>query len=431
MDPQNEEILRIRKLVEECLRAALPAGTVMPGDDDDWIETELLDSMKLVDVLVSIETALSFPNLFDQTVAPPPTTIRATVEAIRKTYREPIERGIESAQTPQSFEKRGRYLVEIAGWGVALGSERITADQVEHEFGLPPGTLTKRAGIEVIRRVSTSENEVSLAQAAAETALQMAGFSAQRLDWIIGTSETLLGFPSLAASMHTKLLAPGTCRVLDVGGACVGLVNCLTVAKAFFGDDRVKCILVVSADVHSRMLVPGRVPGEFGGLFGDGASAFVLRRAEGAEDDKRYAILASIGGCAGTFSSALQVRLSSDGSIGLNFDGDALAHAAVDRIERVISDLETISGIGREKAGGFAIHQPNPRIVEIILHRTQMPPDKVPQVARSCGNLGSSTCGVALSMALDECTKKSRDERRPIFVASVGPGMLWGGTLLV
>ncbi|MEE8201106.1 MAG: 3-oxoacyl-[acyl-carrier-protein] synthase III C-terminal domain-containing protein, partial [Candidatus Acidoferrales bacterium] len=208
------------------------------------------------------------------------------------------------------------------------------------------------------------------------------------------------------------------------------LVNCLTVAQALFADERVRCVLVVSADAHSRILTPGKVPGEFGGLFGDGASAFVLRQSELPGDSPGYSILTSIGSCAGTFSSALQVRLGVDGSIGLNFDGEALAHAAVDRIERVISDLETISGISREKARAFAIHQPNPRIVQVILRRTKLPVEKVPLVTRSSGNLGSSTCGVALSRALDEHAGKSRSERGPIFVAAVGPGMLWAGALL-
>lgn len=431
MEEHSADSARIRERVERCLLSVLPAGTALPGEDGDWIESGLLDSMGLVEVLVCIETAINSPNLFDQTTTAPPTTIRAAVEAIRKSYLKSDKGQAEEAPVLVSSEGQSRGRVEISGWGVALGSERITADQLEREFSLPPGTLAKRAGIETIRRVSAGESEVSLARAAAEQALHIAGLSAQRLDWIIGTSETLLGFPSLAASMHTTLLAPGTCRVLDVGGACVGLVNCLAVAKALFAGDRVRCILLVSADAHSRILVPGRVPGEFGGLFGDGASAFVLRHSGRAEDSTRYSILASIGSCAGTFSSILQLRLGADGSIELTFDGDALAHAAVDRIERIISDLEAISGIGRERAGAFAIHQPNPRIVEIILGRTRLPPEKVPQVARSCGNLGSSTCGVALSMALDEHNKESREDRGPIFVAAVGPGMLWGGTLLV
>jgi 3-oxoacyl-[acyl-carrier-protein] synthase-3 len=258
----------------------------------------------------------------------------------------------------------------------------------------------------------------------------MAGISQQSVDWIIGTSETFLCFPSLAASLHSALLATSTCRVLDVGGACVGLLNCFTVADALFADGRVNCILIVSSDVHSRFLSPGRVDGEFGGLFGDAASAFVLRRQVGAGNALPYSIAASIAGCTGTFSSALRIRLGLDGTIILNFEGDALAHAAIDRIDRVISDLEIISGQSRHAASAFAIHQPNPRLVDVLLRRMNLPHEKVPIVARLYGNLGASTCGVALGMALDINAMKPRSERGPIFVVSVGPGMLWAGTVL-
>jgi hypothetical protein len=46
----------------------------------------------------------------------------------------------------------------------------------------------------------------------------------------------------------------------------------------------------------------------------------------------------------------------------------------------------------------------------------KLPHEKVPVVARLYGNLGTSTCGVALSIALDNHATKPRNERGPIFV---------------
>jgi 3-oxoacyl-[acyl-carrier-protein] synthase III len=126
----------------------------------------------------------------------------------------------------------------------------------------------------------------------------------------------------------------------------------------------------------------------------------------------------------------LQIRPHVDGSLSFIFDGDALALAALDRMERIISDLETSSGKSRDEASAFAIHQPNPRLVEVFLRRTKLPLEKVPIIAKTRGNLGASTCGVALSMAMDEHAKKPPSERGPIFVAAVGPGMLWAGAVL-
>jgi 3-oxoacyl-[acyl-carrier-protein] synthase-3 len=385
--------------------------------------------MAHVEVLSCIERAAKSSDLFARVTGAVPTTVRSAVEVVERALSEQTERKLEgSLRTSRRLDDGAG--AAVVGWGLALGSENVPSDQVEREFSLPIGTLQERAGIETITRASRDQTEVSLATLAAQEALRMAGVSEQSLHWIIGTSETFLGVPSFAASLHTALLAPSTCRVLDVGGACVGLLNCLAVADALVAAGRAECVLVATADVHSRLFVPGKVPGEFGGLFGDGASAFILRRSFETGGAAPYTILTSIGSCAGTFSSALQIRPRADGSLSLTFDGEALALAALDRMERIIGDLETSSGKSRDGASPFAIHQPNPRLVEVFLRRTKLPPEKIPIVAKTRGNLGASTCGVALSMAMSDHAKKLPSERGPIFLAAVGPGMLWAGAVL-
>jgi 3-Oxoacyl-[acyl-carrier-protein (ACP)] synthase III len=297
----------------------------IPADNEDWIETDLLDSMGHVDVLLAIESAVNLPNLFAQVSGAPPATIRDAIEAVQNALSRRSEGDLEKQSRRFSSGTSADGPGRIVGWGMALGSESVSSTKVEEEFNLSTGTLTVRAGIDSISRVSRDENETSLARDAAERALKLAGVSAQSADWIIGTTETFLGFPSFAASIHTMLLASSTCQVLDIGGACVGLLNSLAVANAMFGDPSVDCILIVSADVHSRILTPRNVKGEFGGLFGDGASAFVLHRPSEEKDATTYSVRASIGSCNGTFSSALQVRLAANGSIALDFDGEALA----------------------------------------------------------------------------------------------------------
>jgi 3-oxoacyl-[acyl-carrier-protein] synthase-3 len=427
MGRSDDRIARARKIVEGCLRCVLPQGTALPEEDEDWIESGLLYSMDVVEVQSCIEKAANTPDLFAQAGDAPITTTRSATEAVLKVISQRTQAGQDATRVRVSRDKGEAALT---GWGMALGSEVVPIASVEQEFGLAEGTLKERAGIETVSRASDDQSEVTLANVAAREAMRAAGVSTQGLQWIIATSETFLGLPSFAASLHTSLLAPSTCQVLDVGGACVGLLNCLAVADALFAGGRAECVLIASADVHSRILAPGKVPGEFGGLFGDGASAFVLRRSDDGAGTVPYSILTSAGSCAGTFSSALRIRPMADGSISLIFEGEALARAAVDRMERIISDLEITSGRNRQEASAFAVHQPNPRLVDILVRQANLPPGRVPVVARTRGNLGSSTCGVALSMALEEHGAKPRDERGPIFLAAVGPGMLWAGAVL-
>src|SRR5207244_2199023 len=132
------------------------------------------------------------------------------------------------------------------------------------------------------------------------------------------------------------------------------------------GSGQAKTVAVVTADVHSRTLTPGRVAGEFGGLFGDGASAFILRSTAHKDSKNSYRLGEFLFGCAGQYAAAIQVSDTKDGSLEVQFDGEALSRAAITRMEKVLASVELRSGIPRGSVGGFATHQPNPRLVALL-----------------------------------------------------------------
>ena len=186
------------------------------------------------------------------------------------------------------------------------------------------------------------------------------------LDWIVASSETHREYPSLAAQVHKQIGARESCGALDVGGACLGLLNAFASAQALLQSGPARTIAIVTADVHSRSLSPRRVAGEFGGLFGDGASAFVLRCATGDRVAGQYVLGNFVFGCASQYSEAICVADAKDGGLAVQFDGEALSRAAITRMERVIGAIEQQSGIARAEAGAFATHQPNPRLVTLL-----------------------------------------------------------------
>jgi 3-oxoacyl-[acyl-carrier-protein] synthase-3 len=317
--------------------------------------------------------------------------------------------------------------VLIISSAAVTGSRVIPSEEVDRAFGMPVGKLRSRAGIESVAHVAKGENELTLAASAAQEALRAAPCGAPDLDWILATSETHHHYPSLSAQVHSRLVVRENCGALDVGGACLGLLNALAVAQSLIVSEQARTVLVVTADVHSRTLTPGRVAGEFGGLFGDGASAFLLRRADSGSAKARYLLGEFIFGCAGQYAAAIQVSDPKDGSLDVQFDGEALSRAAITRMEKVITSVELRSGIPRVSVGSFATHQPNPRLVALLAKQCGVSPETFPSIARVSGNLGSSTCGGALHAALQQAQKKSHADRRPIFLASLGPGLLFGG----
>lgn len=318
----------------------------------------------------------------------------------------------------------------IIGSSAVTGSCVLRSEEVDRAFGMPLGKLRGRAGIESLAYAAENENELTLAARAAQEAMLAASCAAQHLDWIIATSETHHNYPSLSAQLHSRMLVRENCGALDVGGACLGLLNALAVAQSLIVSGHAQTIAVVTADVHSRTLTPGRVPGEFGGLFGDGASAFLLRSGRSGCPDGSYRLGEFLFGCAGQYAAAIQVTDTREGGIDVQFDGEALSRAAITRMEKVIAAVELRSGISRASAGGFATHQPNPRLVALLAKQCRVSPETFPPIARTSGNLGSSTCGAALHAVLQNAANQAHGERRPIFLASLGPGLLFGGSWL-
>src|SRR5580692_131609 len=412
-----------RRLVEECFRREAGAEAPISDPAQDLIETGVLDSMGWVSFLRALESATGLNELGALLTERTP-----SFESIFQVFK---DAQAERSSTEHDFfhanQPATRTSVFISGSCAVVGSCKIPSEEVDRAFGMPPGKLRLRAGIESLAYATETENELTLGARAAQQALHTAACGAQELDWIIATSETHRGYPSLAAQLHSQLLARENCGALDVGGACLGLVNGLAVAQGLIASGQSRTIAVITSNVHSRTFKPGLVAGEFGGLFGDGASAFLLRAKNGTTPQQAYSLGEFFFGCAGQYAGAIRVAEAPNGNLDVHFDGEALSRAAITRLEKVVREIELRSGIARSSVQGLATHQPNPRLVTLLAKQCGLPEDKFPLVARSFGNLGSSTCGVALDTILQSVRTHRPENRSPIFAASLGPGLLFGG----
>ncbi len=369
-----------------------------PGDDEDLLDTGAVDSMGWVGILSELENQAGVSNLGAVWPAGKPRSIRVLAELLSR-----------SRPAPQELTGAGSLLtIGVRGWGAALGSEQRPGATLDADYGLASGVIGSRTGIESVVRAAPGETEVSLAQAACRQALLTARTELDDVDLLVAASETFLGFPSLAAALHSALLLPERCWALDVGGGCLGLMNALAAARAVLAAGAGRHALVVAADVHSRRFAGTSAPWQLAALFGDAAGAVVLDAAAGAPyflGDFRF-------GCAGAFASALRIAPAAGGDLAVEFQGAQLADAAIGHLARLIQ--------AHPDADGFAIHEPNPRAVEILARRCGIPLEKFTQLSRTCGNLGSATCAVALSRLLER-----KPPPRRIVLASLGPGLLW------
>jgi len=371
-DPASRLRLVRRTIARELEPQALP------DDHEDLSRAGLVDSMTRVNILLALEEVIGVPDLSARWPDHRPFSVQELATYIAEVVQaapEAVSPGGVLARSNQAFE------VSIAGWGSSPGSLLVTAEEVDRECGFSPGFLRSRTGIESVRRASEDEDELALAVGAAQSALEAARLSPADVDLLVTVSTTFLGLPSFAASMHARLLLRESVGAIDVGGACVGVINAFAVAKSLLPAVGGRAALMVASEVNSRRLLGFDSPPDFRALFGDAACAFALKPRADEDNGKRLRGFAW--GCSSTSASALRLLW------------------------------------------------PNPRVLNMLCQKAGIPLKKVPQTSKTWGNLGSVTCGVNLCKALSETHRmQTRSHPATILAAAVGPGLLWGGSYI-
>jgi len=118
---------------------------------------------------------------------------------------------------------------------------------------------------------------------------------------------------------------------LDIGGACLGLLHALAAAQAFIRKRPSAANSCRHFGCPFATLTSERVRGEFGGLFGDGATAFIVQDASQPTNDHVFGLGEFFFGCATQFAKAIEIKEFVNGELNIVFAGDALSRAAITR----------------------------------------------------------------------------------------------------
>jgi 3-oxoacyl-[acyl-carrier-protein] synthase-3 len=283
--------------------------------------------------------------------------------------------------------------------------------------------IRERTGI--VQRHIAEESQASsdLALAASRAALQAAHLKPEDVDLIIvATSTPDFIFPSTACLLQAKL-GVRNCPAFDVQAVCSGFVYALATADNFIRAGMNKCALVVGTEVFSRILDwndRGTCV-----LFGDGAGAVVLARAEQPglhasvlRADGSYADILSVPGnvCGGRIV----------GSPYLHMQGGQVFKFAVKVLDEVARETVAAAGMRLADVDWLIPHQANVRILEATARKLGLPLERLVVTVDHHGN----TSAASVPLALDEYVRagKIRAGHR-VMMQGVGGGFTWGATL--
>jgi 3-oxoacyl-[acyl-carrier-protein] synthase-3 len=322
-----------------------------------------------------------------------------------------------------------RRYSRITGTGSYLPPRRLTNADLVAELatqGIDSSDewIVERTGIRARHFAGPGVYSSDLALEAAKNALAAAGVAVSEIDLIIvATSTPDMVFPSTAAILQHKLGAAG-CPVFDLQAVCSGFIYALTVADAMIRAGNASKVLVIGAEVFSRILdFKDRTTCV---LFGDGAGAVVLEASE------TPGILATDLHADGQHSGILCVpgHVSGGQVMGdplLKMDGPAVFKLAVGVLEDAARAVLAKAGKTEADIDWMVPHQANIRIMQSTARKMKLPMSKVVVTVAEHGN----TSAASIPLALDSAVRSGQVKKgETLLLEGVGGGFTWGAVLL-
>ncbi|QSO54998.1 ketoacyl-ACP synthase III [Alicyclobacillus curvatus] len=315
----------------------------------------------------------------------------------------------------------------IVGTGSAVPERVLTNADFEKMVDTSDEWIVTRTGIRERRIAETGEATSDYATLACQRAIEAAGIRAEDIDQVICATVTPdMMFPSTASIIQDRLGATHA-GAFDLSAACSGFLYGVSVASALVEGGRAKYVVVVAADLLSR--ITDYTDRGTCVLFGDGAGAVVVGKV--AENRGFLAFDLGSDGSGGKFlyqpAGGSRIPASHDSVEAkqhfLKMEGQETFKFAVRAMGSSTEKVLEKSGLTRDDIDLLVPHQANIRIIDASAKRFGLPADKVAITIHKYGNTSASSIPIALDEAVREGRVKEGDN---IVMVGFGGGLTWG-----
>lgn len=319
----------------------------------------------------------------------------------------------------------------VTGTGAYLPERRLTNQELERTVETSDRWIVERTGIRERRIAAPEEATSDLAAAAGRQALEAAGVPASSVDLIIvATATPDMLFPSTACLVQERLGAKQA-FAFDLSAACTGFLYALAVADQYIRAGTYRTVLVIGAEVLSRMV--DWTDRTTCILFGDGAGAAVLQADRG-----RHGILSTHLHSDGALWDLIHIpgggsrRPPSAETLAdrMNFvkmKGSETFRVAVRALEEVAREALAANNLSTDQLALIVPHQANLRILQAVAERLAVPAEKVMINVDRYGN----TSAASIPIALDEAVRGGRVKTDDLLLLEAfGAGLTWGAAVV-
>ncbi|HEV8551182.1 MAG TPA: beta-ketoacyl-ACP synthase III [Polyangiaceae bacterium] len=346
--------------------------------------------------------------------------------------------------------------LRIIGSGHHAPGRPYTNDDLARVMDTNDAWIRQRTGISQRHFAAAGQGPADLALPASQQALESAGLGPQDIDYVLFSTMTPDHiFPGSAVLLASRL----GCRsipALDLRTQCAAMLYAFQVADGLLQAGAARRILIVGAEAHAAAM-PWRdwdilegtsdrkpAPADWDRatrhrgwaiIFGDGAGALVVERAEepgpgivgvDLQSDGRYAPLLCIPAGFRDHPYVSEQALASEATL-IHMDGREVFKHAVTKLPRSIEALCARTGTPAGDIDWFIAHQANQRINEAVCQRLGVSIDKMPSNIDRFGN----TSGATIPILMDEMRRDGRLKAgQLVCLVALGAGFHWGSLLL-
>lgn len=288
----------------------------------------------------------------------------------------------------------------ITAIGSYVPEQVITNADLEKMVDTDNEWIVRRTGIEERRRASDDQYSSDLAILAAQDLFKRYPSDPSEVDAIIvATTTPDMACPSVASRVQ-QAIGAAQCFAIDVSAACAGFVSALQLANGLILSGAYRKALVIGAETLTK--ITDYTDRSTCILFGDGAGAVLLERAEEGALLASNAVTDGSGGfhvyATGLSKTGDGVPLLGDGKFVQN--GREVYKWALSTVpDGVLQLLEAIDATVDDLAW-FVPHSANLRMIEAICERLGLPVERALHSAKQYGNTSAATIPLALDLAV-------------------------------
>jgi len=320
---------------------------------------------------------------------------------------------------------------KITGSGSHLPETCVANSDLATRVDTSDAWIVQRTGIRTRYLLKDDQNPSEMGVVAGRRALEEAGISAVEIDLLlVATNSPDMICPG-SAPFIAQGLGLGSTPFFDLKAGCTGFVYGLAVADALLTAGPFRRALLIGTEALSR--VTDWNDRRTCVLFGDGAGAVVLERNAAGEgivgsalfgDPEKTLFLHIPAG--GTRVPPTRESIES-GAHYLKMEGSGVFRHAAPMMESATHVALEAAGLSLEEVDWIIPHQANSRIIDALVKRLDVPPERVIVNLDRVAN----TSTASIPIAFDEARRDGRIRDGDLVVMTAfGAGVTYGAVAM-